>query len=70
MPYYNLKRLADGQDFDTPAGDDDEAFFYLSREVGEELTLEGEGPPPYLLGKRMEPMGWVNTDIAVYKKSG
>jgi hypothetical protein len=66
MPYYNLERLSDGQQFTTPAGNDPEALFYLSRQAGEQLTFDGDGPPPYLLGKQMEPLGWVNRDTAVY----
>ena len=38
MPYYNLKRLVDGQEFATPAADDEEALYLFSRESGKQLT--------------------------------
>jgi hypothetical protein len=66
MPYYNLKRMSDDQEFATPARTDAEALFYFSREAGEHLTFEGDRPPPYLLGKRMGSLGWVDLNIAVY----
>jgi hypothetical protein len=69
MPYYNLKRMSDEQEFATAAATDAEALFYFSRDAGEQLTLDGDGPPPYLLGKRMEPLGWVDLNIAVYAAS-
>jgi len=47
MPYYNLKRLSEDQEFATPASTDAEAFFYSSRDAGEQLSFDGDGPPPH-----------------------
>lgn len=69
MPYYNLKRMSDDQEFATPAASDVEALFYFSREAGEQLTFDGDGQPPYLLGKLMDSLGWVDLTVAVYATS-
>lgn len=70
MPYYDLQRVADGKEFNTAAADDGEALLYLSKQTGEHLSFEGDGPPPYLLAKRTEPIGWLDWDTAVYTLAG
>ena len=66
MPYYYLERVSDQVQFSRPATDDAEALFFFSKEVGCELTFEGDGPSPYLFQRTMTSIGWVKPDIPVY----
>ena len=68
MPYYRLERVSDGQKFDIPAADDDEALFMFSTRVGEGLSFDGDGPPPYLFGRTMTAIAFMKADIPVYQK--
>ena len=65
---YRLQRVSDGEEFDELCASDAEALAKLGQKVGEELTFEGSGDPPYLLGKRSDTTttGWMGPDIPVY----
>ena len=69
MPYYTLERVSDHEQFSWVAANDAEALFHFSEEVGCKLTLEGDGPPPFLFESRMDPIGWVKPNIPVYSIS-
>jgi hypothetical protein len=67
MPYYNLKRVSDQRIFTAQRVNDAGALFYFSILVGEELTFDGAGSPPYLLGKRSFSVRPVDTRTPVYR---
>lgn len=66
MPYYNLERVADRAQFQTIAASDDGALFVFSKKVGETLTFDGDGPPPYLFQRSFTSQHWVKPEIPVY----
>jgi len=68
MPYYNLQRAKDQKLFTTTRARDDLALFYFSVLVGEPLTFDGSGTPPYLLGKRRFSVGPVAATTPVYRR--
>ena len=70
MALYNLKRVADQKLFSTQRENADAAMFYFSILTGEGLSFDGDGPPPYLLGSRVTPVGRVDTTVPVYRKDG
>lgn len=52
MPRYALWRLQDDRTYTEQAADDSEALIVFGQSLGMELTLQGEGPCPYMLGRR------------------
>lgn len=52
MPRYALWRQADDYTYTEQATDDEEALIAFGQSLGLELTLQGEGPCPYMLGRR------------------
>jgi len=66
MAYYDLERVVDHAQFATVAATDDGALFVFSKEAGETLTFEGDGPPPYLFQRSFTSQRWVKPDIPVY----
>jgi hypothetical protein len=68
MAYYNLRRVADQKSFIASRTDDQRALFYFSILVGEELTFDGSGASPYLLGRRTFAVGPLKTNRPVYRK--
>jgi hypothetical protein len=67
MPYYNLRRVNDQKIFTARRVSDEGALFYFSILVGERLTFDGAGPPPYLLGKRPFSVAPVDAKKPVYR---
>jgi hypothetical protein len=65
VPAYSLERICEGKLFSCLALNDAGALFLLSKEVGRQLTFEGDGPPPFLLGEA-DDQGWVRPDRPVY----
>lgn len=70
MPRYALWRQSDDYTYTEQASDDEQALIAFGQSLGMELTLEGEGPCPYMMGRRedgdpskMAPI----VDRAVYK---
>ena len=70
MGLYNLKRMSDDKLYAAQRDSADAAMFYFSVLVGEALSFDGAGPPPYLLGSRVTPVGAVNPTIPVYRRNG
>ena len=68
MPYYNLQRVKDQKLFTATRVNDDSALFYFSVLVGEPLSFDGTGAPPYLLGKRQFSVRPVAATTPVYRK--
>lgn len=66
MPYYNFERVADGAKFSGSYASDAAALAEFGSQVADTLTLKGDGPSPYMIGKRQESMGWFKTDRPVY----
>nr|WP_298689881.1 hypothetical protein [uncultured Dongia sp.] len=52
MPRYALWRQADDYTYTEQAVDDEQALIAFGQSLGMELTLAGEGPCPYMLGRR------------------
>jgi hypothetical protein len=52
MPRYALWRQADDRTYTEQASDDEQALIAFGQILGVELTLEGEGPCPFMLGRR------------------
>ncbi|HEX3537238.1 MAG TPA: hypothetical protein VHU15_10765 [Stellaceae bacterium] len=69
MAYYNLKRAADQKLFTAYRTDDEAALFYFSVLTGDELTFDGDGPPPYLFGRQRFSTKPIATQIPVYRKA-
>jgi hypothetical protein len=67
MPYYNLRRVNDQKTYTAQRVSDAGELFYFSILVGEQLTFDGAGSPPYLLGKRAFSVGPVDTRTPVYR---
>lgn len=70
MPRYALWRQVDDYTYTEQAADDEQALIAFGQSLGLELTLEGDGPCPFMLGRRedgdpsqMAPI----MDRAVYK---
>ena len=70
MALYRLQRVADQKLFSAQRENTDAAMFYFSVLTGEALSLNGDGPPPYLLGSRVTPVGRIDTTVPVYRKDG
>jgi hypothetical protein len=70
MPRYQLRRVADQKVFTAVRESTDLALFYFSVLTGDELSLDGRGPPPYLFGSRITPVGPVDARTPVYRKGG
>jgi len=68
MPYYNLRRVNGQKTFTAQRMNDERALFYFSILVGEELTFDGAGLPPYLLGRRIFSAGPVDVGTRVYRR--
>jgi len=68
MSYYNLQRVTDQKVYTAFRTTDEQALFYFSILVGEPLTFEGAGAPPYLLGKRQFSVRRVDAKTPVYRK--
>ena len=68
MPYYNLRRVNGQKTFTAQRMNDERALFYFSILVGEELTFDGAGSPPYLLGRRIFSAGPVDVGTPVYRR--
>jgi hypothetical protein len=69
MAYYNLTRARDRRRFTAYRADDQAALFYFSLLVGEELSFDGDGPPPYLFGKQRFATKPIATPTPVYRKA-
>jgi hypothetical protein len=70
MPFYNLQRVKDQKIFTTTRVNDDSALFYFSVLVGEPLSFEGSGAPPYRLGKCQFSVRPVAATTPVYRQDG
>ena len=69
MAYYNLCRVAGQKSFTALRADDQRALFYFSILVGEELSFDGTGASPYLLGRRAFAVRPIETNRPVYRKA-
>ena len=68
MAYYTLRRANDQKTFTAWRATDERALFYFSILTGQELTFEGGGSPPYVLGKRVFAGQPVTSKAPVYRK--
>lgn len=72
MPFYNLHTNVPEKILSTPAASRGAAIIIFGKELGEDLTLEDQGPvATYMMSEREENMGYVSRDptIPVWRKS-
>ncbi|WP_303978242.1 hypothetical protein [Dongia mobilis] len=52
MAHYALWRQSDDYTYTEQAVDDEQALIAFGQSLGMELSLQGDGPCPYMLGRR------------------
>jgi hypothetical protein len=66
MPYYNLLIVKEQRYVPAIAKDRQDALFTIGKQIGVQLTLEGEGVADFLLGESETMPDWMYHTIPVF----
>ena len=69
MPYYNLRNVFTGEEWNSVQRTRDDAVADFGRQLGTRLSLEdrGEAVTDYMMAEREEAVGWLDHNIPVHE---